>query len=43
MIFNILWEMVVSSNINMKIYAANLLKSIVSALIFKKQYLLNQV
>lgn len=29
MIFNILWEMVVSSNINMKIYAANLLKSIV--------------
>ncbi|KAL3525488.1 hypothetical protein ACH5RR_013860 [Cinchona calisaya] len=29
MIFNILWEMVVSSNINMKICAANLLKSIV--------------
>lgn len=29
MIFNILWEMVVSSNINMKISAANLLKVIV--------------
>lgn len=30
MIFNILWEMVVSSNIEMKISAANLLKVIVS-------------
>ncbi|XP_057947736.1 uncharacterized protein LOC131143450 [Malania oleifera] len=30
MIFNILWEMVVSSNINMKISAANLLKVIVA-------------
>lgn len=29
MIFNILWEMVVSSNVNMKISAANLLKVIV--------------
>ncbi|XP_062150654.1 uncharacterized protein LOC133859309 [Alnus glutinosa] len=29
MIFNILWEMVVSSNVNMKISAANLLKGIV--------------
>lgn len=29
MIFNILWEMVVSSNVNMKISAANLLKAIV--------------
>ncbi|KAG2710751.1 hypothetical protein I3843_04G042100 [Carya illinoinensis] len=29
MVFNILWEMVVSSNINMKISAANLLKVIV--------------
>lgn len=29
MVFNILWEMVVSSNINMKISAANLLKAIV--------------
>ncbi|CAI9110642.1 OLC1v1010704C1 [Oldenlandia corymbosa var. corymbosa] len=29
MTFNILWEMVVSSSINMKIHAANLLKSIV--------------
>ena len=31
MIFNILWEIVVSSNINMKISAANLLKVSVSA------------
>lgn len=30
MVFNILWEMVVSSNINMKIRAANLLKAIVA-------------
>lgn len=30
MVFNILWEMVVSSNIDMKINAANLLKVIVS-------------
>lgn len=30
MIFNILWEMVVSSHINMKISAASLLKVIVS-------------
>ena len=31
MIFNILWEMVVSANIEMKISAANLLKVIVSS------------
>lgn len=31
MIFNLLWEMVVSSNIEMKISAANLLKVIVSS------------
>lgn len=30
MIFNILWEMVVSSNIDMKISAANLLRVLVS-------------
>ncbi|KAK1366118.1 LisH domain and HEAT repeat KIAA1468-like protein [Heracleum sosnowskyi] len=30
MVFNILWEMVVSSNMNMKVRAANLLKSIVA-------------
>lgn len=30
MIFNILWEMVVSSNINLKVSAAYLLKVIVS-------------
>ncbi|KAG5027745.1 hypothetical protein JHK87_011259 [Glycine soja] len=32
MIFNILWEMVVSSNVNMKISAAKLLKAIISQL-----------
>ncbi|KAK1356948.1 hypothetical protein POM88_050204 [Heracleum sosnowskyi] len=30
MVFNILWEMVVSSNMNMKVRAANLLKAIVA-------------
>lgn len=33
MIFNILWEMVVSSNIDMKVNAANLLKVIVSCVL----------
>jgi hypothetical protein len=32
MIFEILWEMVVSSNMNMKITAAKLLKVLVSVL-----------
>ncbi|GJY81428.1 hypothetical protein Tco_0494179 [Tanacetum coccineum] len=32
LVFNILWEMVVSSNMDLKINAANLLKAIVSML-----------
>lgn len=35
MVFNILWEMVVSSNIDMKINAANLLKVIVSYIVME--------
>lgn len=38
MIFNILWEMVVSSNVDMKISAANLLKVSVSAITLLEVY-----
>jgi len=34
MIFNIVWEMVASSSVNMKITVAKLLKAIVSLLFF---------